>query len=395
MKATKMKTITYVQNLEQLEACHSNKISEIILEPKELSRFGKLNLENFIVIATKAKEYGIKVVLEWDILLTESQFTAKVDFYKQLPADLFASVRVQDMGPANYVFEQTDKMIQLILENGNHNLKAIKKWISTIHNRIERVALSSELQKDTLASYVKALDIPVEILALGRILLFYTPRNLLSALTPQDDDFRAKLQKSDDFLEATGESEESPHKGFPLVENTHGTFMFHIKRLYLLENIQELNEMGMDTLRVDFRFDSAFDQLESVLSVIDGEKDGKEYRKEYGHDVIRGFFNVNKSDVLFKKLKNSRIQRKDDQYSGEVIEIVKGEYSAVFIKGNQEIELDGEIKFITPVGKELICKVHTLKNVNMDDVKIVGKGKVALVNYMGGVVPKSQVYYSK
>ena len=63
---------------------------------------------------------------------------------------------------------------------------------------------------------------------------------LLSTLLPQDDEKRAKSMTSGEFLEATGESEESPHKGFPLIENSHGTFMFHIKRLFLLEHLEHL-----------------------------------------------------------------------------------------------------------------------------------------------------------
>jgi len=38
-----------------------------------------------------------------------------------------------------------------------------------------------------------------------------------------------------DALEAYGTSEESPHSGFPIVENRHGTFMFNVKDLSLLE----------------------------------------------------------------------------------------------------------------------------------------------------------------
>ena len=64
---------------------------------------------------------------------------------------------------------------------------------------------------------------------------------------------------------------------------------------------------------------------------------------------------------------------------------------AILVK-KKSLHLNDELKFITPEGKELICKVYELTNsvgVSCDEIK---KDELALMNYFGNVWPKSQVY---
>lgn len=383
-----MNVITYVQNKDQLLTCRDLGITEIILEHIDLARFGKLSTDEFNILAQKANELGLKVACEWDILMTEDEFSKKTQVLSELK--YYAQIRVQDTGAINYSLTHLDCPMTLILETGNHNLKAIETWVIAIGKRLKKIVLSIELSKEVLEQYCRKLSCPVEFSGVGRILLFYTPRNLLSALTPEVDEQRKKLMTTAAFIEADGESEESPHKGFPIVENRHGTFMFHIKRLFLLDHVHELEQMPITDLRLDLRFDDDFD-LQAMVNVIDGKGDGKVYRKDYPYDVIKGYYNINKTDVLFKKLKNYRIQRKDDSYIGEVLEASKGNYLAISIK-KHDIKPGDQLKFITPEGKELFCKVHFLKNAKFEDIKVGNKDQLCLIQYFGGVWVKSQVY---
>ena len=103
-------------------------------------------------------------------------------------------------------------------------------------DQCERLVLSNELSKEKLLEYAHLLNTPIEVLVFGRILLFYSPRLLLSPLE------KTELENNHS-IEAFGTSEESPHSGFPLIENSHGTFMFNVKDLYLLDHLEELKEM--------------------------------------------------------------------------------------------------------------------------------------------------------
>lgn len=388
-----MNIVTYVQNQEQLDNCIANNIQEIILEHIDLSRFGKLSTEEIISLSSCANENGIKVSLEWDILMTEDEFSSKTTILKEFDLKNFFSIRVQDTGALNYVLENLTNKITFISETGNHNLKALQTWIQAIGNRLDKIVLSVELAKDTLQEYCNKLDCDIEFLTVGRILLFYTPRNLLSAMTPEIDEERKKVMNSPEFLVATGESEESPHKGFPIIENRHGTFMFHIKRLFLLDHVNEIKDMGVKSIRVDLRFDEK-SWLTEMNNIVNKNADAKSFKAIYPHDVIKGYYNINKTDVLFKKLKNYRIQRKDDSYIGEVIEASKGNYMAITVK-KHNLSLDDDLKFITPEGKEMFCKVHFLRNSKMEDIKTAKKDELCLINYFGGVWVKSQVYIDR
>ena len=121
-----------------------------------------------------------------------------------------------------------------------------------------------------------------------------------------------EVGNSGHWIEAAGQSEESPHKGFPLLENEHGTFMFLPIDHCLLDSLSELSELGVAHLRIDNRFmsEGLFTRVMEHFNNPSEEsfemiKDASQAR------LIRGFYNTNKSDVLFKKLKNYRIQRKD------------------------------------------------------------------------------------
>lgn len=390
-----MNFLTYCENQHELGLIKEAGIAEAIFSCRELSRFAKTTITELNALINLAKKLEIRVVLEWDILVTEDEFESVLSSFKKIDLDLVSSIRVQDAGILEYVLEHTDKKIQFISETGNHNLLGLKTWVSYIGSRLERVVLSIELNKAKLSEYIEALGCPVEFLVMGRILLFYSPRKLLSTLSSNDDEPRFKQVLSQDYIEATGESEESPHKGFPLVENKHGTFMFHMKHLFLLDNIKELEQMNLTYARVDLRFDSEFRYLHDVVKTYETTKDFSLLKEEYKFDVIRGYFQVNKSNVLFKKLKNYRIQRKDASYVGEVIEALKGKYLAILIKSENTLKIDDQLKFITPEGREYSTKVYELKDTAGTAHESMNKSQLALINYMSGVWSKSQVYFQE
>tara|TARA_Y100000780_G_scaffold155505_1_gene140217 strand:- start:252753 stop:253898 length:1146 start_codon:yes stop_codon:yes gene_type:complete len=378
-----MLVVTYIQNMKELGLAKEHGVSEVIISPKGPSRFGTLKDSEVNELGRQAKEIGLKSVLELDALLTEQELL-NVDL-KSYELSNFDALRVQDPGLLELVLHKTKLPVQLILEGGNHNLPGLMEWRDYLGPRLDRMVLSIELPKDKLQEYKEALSVPVEFLVLGRILLFYTPRNLLSAMLPEDDELRTKPQ-----ITAVGESEESPHKGFPVLENNRGTFMFHIKHQFLMEHLSELQ--FLDAARVDLRFDSDFELIEKVKDVFNSKMSGKEFKEIYPFDVIKGFYKVNKSDVLFKKLKNSRIQRKDENYIGEVLEIKKGSHQAIRLKGRTGIQKGMKLLFITPEGKEFSCPVVELKNTKLEDIEKTTDEGLVLMNYLGGVWVKSQVY---
>ena len=382
-----MKLTTYAQTLHDLNIIKENGLDEVILGHKEFSRIGKLNDQEFADLSVRAKELNLKRIFEWDILMTETEFPALGKKILTLK-DQFDEIRLQDPGALEYVMTHLDSKIQWITENGNHNLFGLKNWESYIGERLTRLILSIEIPKTSLIEYVKELKTPVEILGLGRILLFYTPRSLLSPLVKNSDDPVTKSMLQSETFEALGESEESPHKGFPLIENRHGTFMFHIKDFCLLDYAQELSTLGLSYFRVDLRSTSLAEFLPMV-------KTPEEFKKNYPHDLMKGFYLVNKTDVLFPKLKNSRLVRKDEGYVGEILDVAKSEYAVIQLKGKVKLKVGDKLKFIHPEGKEYIVPVMWMKSSDLSEITEAQENQLILMNTMNGLWVRGQAYLAE
>lgn len=383
-----MKLTTYARSLHELNILKDQGYEEVILEPKSLSRFGKLSRDEFLTLSSRARELNLRVLLEWDILMTEDVFAVKIpDVEALLPhAD---AVRVQDHGALNWILENSKLPLQFIAENGNHNIRALQGWIRLSEGRLERVILSIELAKATIQEYVEKLGVPCELLGFGRILLFYTPRPLLSALAPE------KLAVNEEIA-ALGESEESPHKGFPIVENQHGTFMFHIKEFCLVDYASELKDLGLHFFRIDQRWEtpSRLTEISELVKNFDTEK-FETLKNDYSQDLMRGFYLVNKTDVLFAKLKNSRLQKREGDYIGEVLEAEKGSHLAIMVKNPRGLKFTDALKILHPKGETFEAKIYSLKNLALEDVTEVPAGQIAVIQFIGGIWVKSQVFYNQ
>ena len=392
-----MRAVSYIESFEQLQnLISSGQKFEAIFAHRKLSRYGRLEFEEIYKCIQLARDNGIKTILDWDVLNTSENFLRTEYVLEKVKLDQFDAVRVQDPGALEYLLEKTDSKIQLVLENGNHNLLGIQTWVDYVGDRLDRVVLSIELPKDKLREYAQRLKVNIVFYILGQILIFYTPRNLLSALYKDHDDQLGNSQNKS-FLMAQGESEESPHKGFPLVENEHGTFMFHVKDQCLLEHIDELKDFGISHVRIDLRRTNRQEVLPSLLQLVSNFdlQNAKEIKAQYSRDVIKGYYNVNKSDVLFPKLKNHRIQRKDENFLGHVVEVSKNKYMVVELKSkNIQLKKGDELKVITPEGKEKKFSINNLKDVNMNQVDTIGHGDLALLKFQSGIVPMSVVYRS-
>mgnify|MGYP002856179745 CR=1 FL=1 len=374
-----MKTLTYLDSEEFIPKLKKIGIKDVILEPRELARMGRLKKEDLISLAKKSLSEGLRPLLQWDILMTEDGFKKAAAFFKALPKNLFYAVRVQDPGAVEYIRTHfPDLNIHLILETGHHNWISIKEWIDYLGPCLKRIVLSLELSQNVLKDYLNKIPCETELLGIGRILLFYTPRNLLSP----------NFEMPEEFFEVKGKSEETPHKDFPIVENRHGTFMYHPKGHDLLSQKEQLSEMGLDFLRLDFRTEDQEKIVESIdLSNLSSIKE------LYSQKFINGFWKANKSDVLFKKLKNHRIQRKDENYLGEVVEVVKKKHVAILLKNPKlSVFLKNDIEFRTPEGKVKDLNLSSLKNALLEEIPEGKSGQVVFVPHVGSLSVRTAVY---
>lgn len=395
-----MKFITYAENLTQLKELsilvETNRIEsaelEVIIGNAFLSRYSENTIAGFeemIVFNQKAK---LQLILEWDVLQQETLFQKNIELISKLPLHEFKAVRVQDPGALNFIKEKFPWLkVQLIMENGNHNYAGLSRWSDFLGEQLDRLVLSNELSREHLGKYATELKSDLEVLVFGRILLFYSPRLLLSPVNKES--IQAEFEKN---IEAYGTSEESPHAGFPLIENRHGTYMFNVKDLYLLDHLEELKSLNIAAVRFDLRFDDSFGHLENCIDLFKGRVAHTEIstiKSEHPRPMIKGFYNINKTDVLFTKLKNKRIQRQDDNYIGEIVDVERDQQMALLIKsGHLNLKAGDELQLVTPEGKTKTLGLRNFTDTTGKSKETAGMNEVVLLPFISGVVAKTQVY---
>lgn len=376
-----MRTVAYLTAARELTEWKSASVQELIIATREFSRRGTLTLDEGLALAAEAQAQGFAVSFEWDALMEEPRFIALSRRLESLPF-AFKSIRVRDAGAALWVRDHLRAEIHLLLEAGHHNLLALKSWYQRLGTRLGRVIVSPELPAKTLKLWSQEFSVPLEVLGLGPLLLFHSPRALLSKLdsAPEGEEWIAE-----------GASEESPHKGFPLYESVHGTLMFHPKDLSILERWQEIPAAGVAYLRLDHRHETRPEAV-AELAVFLREPSAEHLalvKAGWSRDWMRGYWDVNKSDVLFDRLTNSHLQQRD-LWCGEVIEGKKEAWLAVRGRG-LGLKRGSEIEVISPLGKVRTLKLHWLKDDAFQDVEELCDGDVGFVPWTSGSPSKSQL----
>lgn len=367
---------------------------DLILGSKELSRFFTFSFDECMAYALELSEKGYTCFLQWDILMTESQFQGLFQTLKN--KKLFTNypqikgIRVQDAG-ALYALKNMSYTgeVHLICEQGNHNTSGLLSWFNTFPQGIKRLVVSPEYPALLLKNLVRDLPVPIEYLGAGSLLIFYTPRNLVSPLYDEGD-------KSDEGYRVWGTSEESPHKGFPIIENGHGTFMFNTKDQYIFDEVDLLKE---EDEKIYWRLDSLwhvknFDLFSCVKNLLKERNFSSDtYKEQSGRPVTKGFFRVNKTDVLFKKLKNSRLQDRNEDYLGEVVDTVKKGHVALLIKSEKHaLKIGDEINFLSPEGRTKSLVVTKMWDLLKRDIEVAEKGQIVFLRPVGGVSVRTMVF---
>jgi len=362
---------------------------DFILGFKTISRLFSTSLDEMKEVAERLKNYqGVRLFLQWDVLMTESRFQSIFSRLKQsglLEGELFDAIRVQDPG-ALYALKEMGlkKKIHLLVEQGNHNTTGLKAWYNFWPENIERMVLSPELPSGTLIELDEELPCELEVLGLGPILLFYTPRQLVSPLYGEAQDGRH---------EVFGTSEESPHKGFPIIENEHGTFMLNTKDQFLFDETEALKRCEAITWRLDFILGSAKIDFDQFVRDYEEGGDFLNHKSDYTRAVTKGFFRVNKTDVLFKKLKNYRLQDRGESYLGEVVDVKKKEHVALLIKApGRTLALGDHVKFLSPEGREKELHVVAMRDALGNALTEAKTGEIVFLGHIGGLSIRTMAF---
>jgi len=374
--------VTYIQSESDLELLKRLRIDLAILAMRPFARDG-ISFDEGLKLIRLATASGTSISLEMDKIYTQNEFEIFKDDLKKLSFEMIASLRVADLGVAKYIMEFYPFVkLELWTEAIGSNVTALIEHERYFGRHLSTLILSLQLSKSQLANFCTNISTDKELLVLGRIPIFYSPRHLLTGRSDAD------------WMEvAMASSEETPHSGFSVVENKNGTLMYNPKDIFLVDKLSELMLMGVERFRLDLRH-LKFDELEKLLpKVVSSVKDGGDsdcLKKEYPRKVISGYYNANKSDVLFAKLKNPNLIRDDSIYIGYVVSSLKGKYLAIVVDGEYSLKIGEQVKFVTPEGKTVKLAIGTLYLADGNNVLTVAEG-VCFTGHIKGISAKSTV----
>ena len=379
---------TFVSSINDLNRCvNAPNLQEVLLQPTILARQGQLSQQQTQSLASTAAEYGLRPVLVWDILMPEQVMNQICQQLTEWDISKFAAVRVADPGAAWWLKTHHPNIaLQLIVETGNHNLEALRGWCDLFSDSLERLILSIELPKKKLIEYCQALPVACEVLGVGQILLFYSPRSLLSPhLLDSDSEQKFPLQ-------TIVSSEDSNNRPLRTLETVHGTFMFLDKDQFILEQLEGLQQGGLHTVCLDLRHfgrdgDVAVD-VDKICSQI--LTDPVSLRKNWAKPTQSTFFKGNRTTSMFPRMKSKHklVQYRQDVGLAEVLAGESGNY--VVFQSLRSFAVAQIEKIIIPTGEEIeIPEEIVFRNLNGDVVESCDREQILITDWIKKAMPGS------
>ena len=326
-----------LKDLTFLTACSSSPIAEILLHTSLFSRSGEIEPEQISRCLKMLKKHRKRVVLVWDLLCKDSTLNELGGEIKNW-LDRIDAVLFQDLGVGSYLIENYPLLkLQLSLEKGCLNQTGICAWANYFTPHLERLILSNQLPLAQVKGICSSCQVGVGLPGLGRIETFSTPRLLVQPHFP--------TLHSQQLLAV---SEDRPHQYSPLIENQHGTFMYYDKDLFVLDLLEEIEEVGVQYLQLDFpelvdlqRFNRLYPYPDWIPKL----------KREWSKNTTRGFLRVNKTHLPLQRLSNRYLQKEREHQIGVVLESVKKVH--LLVELGRSIQLPVKIAFHTPEGRRV------------------------------------------
>jgi putative protease len=381
---------TFVSSIADIDRCaNAANLYEVLLEPALLARQGKLSEQRVHELATAALQRGLRPVLVWDILMPERVMKSVCDRIQNWDLTRFAAIRVCDPGVAYWLLIHFPEIpLQLIVETGNHNLESLLGWCEIFSGNLERLVLSIELPEEKLIEYCQALPVACELLGVGQILLFYSPRSLLAEHLAEEN-FNPD---SPLYLEATAAFADNPNRHFPTLETAHGTFMFLDKDQFILDKLDALQAAGLHTVRLDLRHleqegDVAVD-IERICSKI--LSDPASLRVNWSRETRAPFFKANRTTALFPRMKSKVTDYRNDACLAEVLAGEGGKYVVFYTRRPFEVSQMKSKSMIMPTGEEIkLPQEVTFRNLNGEQIDTFESEQILVTDWIKKAVPGS------
>ncbi|MEQ8757015.1 MAG: U32 family peptidase [Coleofasciculus sp. G1-WW12-02] len=391
---------TFVSSIQDLGYCvKAPNLQEVLLEPILLARQGQLSKAKVHDLARQAWENELRPVLVWDLLMPERVMRIICNHLKDWELSHFGAIRVCDPGAAYWLKTHFPEIpIQLIVETGNHNLEALQGWCEIFSESLERLVLSIELPEEKLIEYCQTLPVPCELLGVGLILLFYSPRSLLvnplleSQHTEGTEEIDSLYRFNPDsplYLEATAAFADNPNRHFPTLETAHGTFMFLDKDQFILDRLDGLCEAGLHTVRLDVRHLSQEDNVAVDIDKICRQilENPAKLRENWFRETRAPFFKANRTTALFPRMKSKLSEYRNDTCLAEVLAGESGKYVVFYTW--RSFEISQIQSMVLPTGEAIVPQDVIFRTINGEPLDSFEPEQLLVTDWIKKAVPGS------
>ena len=350
----------------------------------------KIEQEDLEKVVTYAHSHGKKVYAAINIYADDDQYQDIIEQCKMLEELKVDGIIAADGGIIETIKEHAPSIpINISTQANTISLPACKFWKN---NGAKRVILGREINIENLKKIMKDKDddLEVEIFIHGAICFAYSGRCYLSDFIVGEQASANKGKCAQLCRWNYNLYVENPkNKGelYPVMEDENGMTIFSSKDLCLIDELPEIVEMGIDSLKIEGRLKTE-NYLASIVNTyrcaLDTILDGKEYDKDKFRAEIDKVktraltkFNFNiKSNDKIDEIQDLKGRQYNDKYQfGAIVDekLENGMYR-VYIKN--QLKLGDNLEIIIPgVLEPIKFKIEKLVSVDTgEDIEVVNPG---------------------
>ncbi|MBF0989359.1 MAG: U32 family peptidase [Clostridiales bacterium] len=350
----------------------------------------KIEQEDLEKVVTYAHSHGKKVYAAINIYADDDQYADIIEQCKMLEKLKVDGIIAADGGIIETIKEHAPSIpINISTQANTISLPACKFWKN---NGAKRVILGREINIENLKKIMKDKDddLEVEIFIHGAICFAYSGRCYLSDFIVGEQASANKGKCAQLCRWNYNLYVENPkNKGelYPVMEDENGMTIFSSKDLCLIDELPEIVEMGIDSLKIEGRLKTE-NYLASIVNTyrcaLDTILDGKEYDKDKFRAEIDKVktraltkFNFNiKSNDKIDEIQDLKGRQYNDKYQfGAIVDekLENGMYR-VYIKN--QLKLGDNLEIIIPgVLEPIKFKIEKLVSVDTgEDIEVVNPG---------------------
>lgn len=231
---------------------------------------------------------GVKAYVTLNIIAHDDHFH-NIEEYIRFLGDAGAdAIIAADPGIILSVKETLPNMeLHLSTQANTTNYRTANYWYS---QGVKRIVPARELTLEEIKSITsqKGKDFELETFVHGAMCISYSGRCLLSSyMTGRNanlGDCAQPCRWKYNLVE-----EQRPNEYYPIIEDDNGTFIFNSKDLCMLQNLKDLVDAGVDSLKIEGRMKSSYYNATIVRSYKNALKDVMEGRpfNDYWFEEIK------------------------------------------------------------------------------------------------------------